>query len=254
MKRTLFFLLFVMGGAFIASAQSPKVIAHRGAWKNTNSPQNSIAALQHAIEQGVWGAEFDVHLTKDEVLVVNHDQDFLGIDIATSTYQELLSKTLPNGEHIPTAEEYLREGLKQKKTKMVFEIKSNKLGEERTLKATELSYQLVKKFKAEGEVVFIAFSYPACLKLRELDPKVKVQYLNGDKTPAQLKQDKIHELDYNLGVLKKHPEYINEAKKLGMKTNVWTVNKHEDMMHFIDMGVDFITTDEPERLLELLKK
>lgn len=254
MKQTVIALLLVVGMSFVASAQSPKIIAHRGAWKNTESPQNSIAALRHAIDQGVWGAEFDVHLTKDDVLVVNHDQDFLGIDIATSTYEELLRKSLPNGEKIPTAEEYLREGLKQKKTKMVFEIKSNKLGVERTLKATELSYQLVKKFKAEKDVVFIAFSYPACLKLRELDSKVKVQYLNGDKTPSQLKQDKIYELDYNLGVLKKHPEYVAEAKKLGIKTNVWTVNKEEDMKYFIEQGVDFITTDEPELLKTVLKK
>lgn len=254
MKQTAIILMLVMSMAFLASAQSPKIIAHRGAWKNTNSPENSIAALEHAIDQKVWGAEFDVHLTKDDVLVVTHDQDFYGIDIATSTYQELLAKTHPNGEKIPTAEEYLRTGLKQKKTKMVFEIKSSKLGLERTLKATELSYQLAKKFNAERKVVFIAFSYPACLKLRELDPKVKVQYLNGDKTPAQLKQDKIVELDYNVGVLKKHPEYISEAKKLGVKTNVWTVNAEEDMAYFMEHGVDFITTDEPEKLKELLKK
>lgn len=246
--------MLMMSMAFVASAQSPKIIAHRGAWKNTNSPQNSIAALQHAIDQKVWGSEFDVHLTKDDVLVVNHDQDFYGIDIATSTYQELLAKTHPNGEKIPTAEEYLREGLKQKKTKMVFEIKSSKLGVERTLKTTELSYQLAKKLKAEKKIIFIAFSYPACLKLRELDSKVKVQYLNGDKTPAQLKADKIFELDYNLGVLKKNPVYVAEAKKLGIKTNVWTVNTEEDMNYFVDQGVDFITTDEPEKLKELLKK
>ncbi|HMR20066.1 MAG TPA: glycerophosphodiester phosphodiesterase family protein [Sphingobacterium sp.] len=237
-----------------AVAQSPKIIAHRGAWKNTNVPQNSIASLKHAIEQKVWGTEFDVHLTKDDILVVNHDQDFYGIDIATSTYQELLAKTHPNGEKIPTAEEYLREGLKQKKTKMVFEIKSSKLGVDRTIKTTELCYQLAKKMKAEKKIVFIAFSYPACLKLRELDPKVKIQYLNGDKTPEQLKQDKILEFDYNQKVLKKHPEYIQQAKKLGMKTNVWTVNKEEDMRYFIQQDVDFITTDEPELLKQVLKK
>lgn len=253
-KYSITIVFFLLCMAITAMAQVPKVIAHRGAWKNTNSPQNSIAALRHAIDQKVWGSEFDVHLTKDDVLVVNHDQGFYGIDIATATYQELLAKTHPNGEKIPTAEEYLREGLKQKKTTMVFEIKSNKLGVERTLKATELSYQLAKKLKVEKKIVFIAFSYPACLKLRELDSKVKIQYLNGNKTPTQLKQDKIFELDYNLGVLKKHPEYVSEAKKLDVKTNVWTVNTEEDMKYFIDQGVDFITTDEPEKLNELLKK
>src|SRR5690606_17474670 len=117
-----------------------------------------------------------------------------------------------------------------------------------------LSYQLVKKFKAEKDVVFIAFSYPACLKLRELDSKDKVQYLNGDKTPAQLKKDKIYELDYNSGDLKKHPEYVAEANNLGIKTKVWTVNKQEDMKYFIEQGVDFITTQEFKLLKNVLKK
>ncbi len=235
-------------------AQTPKIIAHRGAWKNTQTPENSIASLQHAIEQGLWGSEFDVHLTKDDVLVVNHDQDFYGMDIATSTYQELLAKTHPNGEKIPTLDAYLKEGYKQKKTKMVFEIKTNKLGLDRTLKATEMCYDAVKKHKGLKKTVFIAFSYPACLKLRELDKKVKIQYLNGDKTPAQLKQDHIYELDYSIKALKKNPEYIPQAKKLGIKTNVWTVNSEEDMNYFISQGVDFITTNEPELLKKVLSK
>ncbi len=252
-NRFLSFVMILLCTTLGSFAQTPKIVAHRGAWKNTQVPQNSIASLQKAIEQKVWGTEFDVHLTKDNILVVCHDNDFYGIDIATSTYQELLAKTHPNGEKIPTAEEYLREGLKQNKTRLIFEIKTNKLGVDRTLESTEMCYQLAKKMKAEKKTVFIAFSYPACLKLRELDPKVNVQYLNGDKTPEQLEQDKIYAFDYSVGTLKKHPEYIGQAKKLGMKTNVWTVNKEEDMQYFIKQGVDYITTDEPELLKRILK-
>src|SRR5690606_26610880 len=110
------------------------------------------------------------------------------------------------------------------------------------------------KLKAEKEIVFIAFSYPACLKLRELDANVKIQYLNGDKTPEQLKQDRIYGLDYNAEVLKKNPQYVVQAKKLGIKTNVWTVNTEEDIQYLIQQGVDYITTDQPELLKKILKK
>jgi glycerophosphoryl diester phosphodiesterase len=44
-----------------------RVIAHRGAWKNTGVPENSIASLQHAIALGCYGSEFDVHLSADSV-------------------------------------------------------------------------------------------------------------------------------------------------------------------------------------------
>ena len=237
-----------------AYAQSTKIIAHRGAWKNTAVPQNSIASLKHAIQQEVWGSEFDVALTKDNILVVNHDNNYQGLDIATTDFATLSQKTLSNGEKLPTAEEYMREGLKQKKTKMIFEIKPNSLGKERTIEATEKSYHLVKKLKGLKKTVFISFSYDACLHLKKLDKKVRVQYLGGDKSPNDLFQDGLTELDFNAGVFKKNPSYIKDAKDHKMKINVWTVNKEEDMQYFIDQKVDFITTDEPELLNKVLNK
>ncbi|TYR34474.1 glycerophosphodiester phosphodiesterase [Sphingobacterium phlebotomi] len=253
MKTTLVILTLITVVHMGAIAQT-EMITHRGAWKNTEVPQNSLASLNKAIEQQAWGSEFDVHLTKDDVLVVNHDQDFYGIDIATSTYEELLAKKHPNGESIATAEEYLKEGLKQKKTKLIYELKTNKLGTERTLKSAELAVALVKKLKAEKQVEYIAFSYDACLKLKELDKKAKVHYLNGDKSPQEIKAAGLSGLDYNQSVYKKHPEWIGEAKKLKLKTNVWTVNREDDMHYFIDQKIDYITTDEPELLSRVLKK
>ena len=46
-----------------SNAQSTKVIAHRGAWKEFNLPENSIASLEKAIELKCDGAEFDVRRT-----------------------------------------------------------------------------------------------------------------------------------------------------------------------------------------------
>jgi len=245
-------LMFTIITVSSATAQT-RVIAHRGAWKNTESPQNSLASLRHAIAQKVWGSEFDVHLTKDDVLVVNHDSDFYGLDIATSTYAELLAKEHPNGEKIPTAEEYLKEGLKQTRTKLIFELKTSRLGKERTLKAAEFSVALVSRIRAKKQVEYIAFDYDACLKIRALDKKAKVHYLNGDKSPSELKDAGLSGFDYHRSVLRKNPDWIPAAKKLKLKSNVWTVNSEEDMRYFIDEKIDFITTDEPERLTMLLQ-
>lgn len=246
--------LFILAMISISQAQTTKIIAHRGAWKSAKVPQNSIAALQEAIKAKYWGSEFDVCLTKDNVLVVNHDNDYQGTDISTTDYNTLLQKKLSNGEKLPTAEEYMRAGISQKKTHMIYEIKPNKLGVAQTIKATDLSYQLVKKLNALKQTVFISFSYEACLHLRALDKKVKIQYLGSNKTPQELYDDKIYELDFNYNVFKKNPTYIAEAKKLKMKVNVWTVNDEASMQYFIDQKVDFITTDEPELLQQVLTK
>lgn len=229
-----------------------QAIAHRGAWKVEGLPQNSIASLQRAVELGCAGSEFDVHLTKDGVLVVNHDNDFYGIDIATATYAELLAKKHPNGESIPTAEAYLREGMKQKKTKLIYELKTSKLGKERTLHSADLAVQLVKKLGAEEWVEYIAFDYDACKRIAELDPKAKVYYLNGDKSPAEVKKDGLFGLDYHFNVFHKNPTWIREAHDLGLVVNAWTVDTKEEMTNLLNQNVEFITTNEPALLLDVI--
>jgi len=253
MKKTI--LLITMTSLFhIGLFAQTEIIAHRGAWKNTKLPQNSIASLDAAVEQNLWGSEFDVHLTKDDVLVVNHDHDFYGLEIEEHTLAELRTKKHPNGEVIPTAEEYLVHGLKQKGTKLIYELKASKISKERTLKSTELSLALVKKLKATKMVEFIAFDWDACLKFRELDKKIKIHYLNGDKTAAEVKAANLTGVDYHFKIYKKNPDWIKEFKALKLKTNVWTVNTQEDMDYFLQQEVDFITTDEPELLKTTIQK
>ena len=54
--------------------------------------------------------------------------------------------------------------------------------------------------------------------------------------------------------MKANPQWIDEAHLLGLTVNVWTVNKAEDLQYFIDHKADYITTNEPVLLLEMLKK
>ncbi len=61
-------------------------------------------------------------------------------------------------------------------------------------------------------------------------------------------------IDYSLKAMKKHPEWVKMSHDLGMEVNVWTVNEPEDMQWCIDHGVDYITTNAPELLQEILKK
>ena len=230
-----------------------KVIAHRGAWKANNHPQNSIASLQEAVALGCEGSEFDVWMTEDGVLVVNHDADFMGMPIETTSYEQLLSKTHENGEKLSTVEEYLAAGMKQKGTKLIFEIKPSKISVARSEEVAEKSVKAVKKMKAQKWVDYITFSYEGGLKAIATDPKANVAYLSGDKTPAELKEAGFFGFDYNIGVLKKNQHWIKEAKELGLTVNAWTVNKEEDMKWLLEMGTDFITTDEPELLLSIIQ-
>jgi glycerophosphoryl diester phosphodiesterase len=59
--------------------------------------------------------------------------------------------------------------------------------------------------------------------------------------------------DYYAGTLKAHLDWIEESHKLGMKVNVWTVDDVKDLKYFIDKNADFITTNNPTLLQELLQ-
>ncbi len=230
------------------------VISHRGAWKKAGLPKNSLASLKEAIRLGTHGSEFDVHLTQDDTLVVNHDDDFFGIDIETATYGELLSKKLPNGEHIPTVEEYLRAGMNQNGTKLIYEIKTSTQGEERSLKLTRKSVELVKNLNAQKWVEYICFDFNVGKLVHELDPDAQVAYLKGDKSPEEAKKAGYTGLDYHYSVYDEHPDWINKAHDLGLTINAWTVDKPEVMKNLLDQQVEYITTNEPQMLMDILKK
>lgn len=85
------------------------------------------------------------------------------------------------------------------------------------------------------------------------DPTAKVAYLNGDKTVKELYKDGIWGLDYNFNLYKKDKELLSNARKRGVTTNIWTVNDPNLMEELLEAGVNFITTDEPEMLLEKVK-
>ena len=90
--------------------------------------------------------------------------------------------------------------------------------------------------------------------LRQLDPQAKVYNLNGDMSPGVLSTMGVAGPDYNYNVLFQRPQWVKEAHELGQKVNVWTVNRSEDIQKVIDLKVDFITTDEPVRVKEILQK
>lgn len=228
------------------------VVAHRGAWKKNHLPENSIASLQEAVRIGCAGSEFDVHLTADDTLIVNHDDKYAGKKIEESTYASLAETKLSNGETIPTARQYLLAGMQQHTTRLVFEIKASVISKERGQKLAQKAVELVKELKAEPWVMYISFDYEIVKKVLELQPGANVAYLNGEKSPLQLKADNVPGLDYHLSVFKQNPAWVDEAKQNNVELNVWTVNSAEDMQWFIDKRFDYITTNEPELLFELL--
>lgn len=230
-----------------------KVIAHRGAWKNYNASQNSISSLKNTIRLGCEAAEFDVWLSSDKKVVLSHDPIIGGKEVENTPSVTLTQLSLKNGDYVPLLEEYIECIKQQNKTRLVLELKGSQKGKERSLSLADSAVQIVHRYKAQAWVDYISFDYDALLRVKEIDPTATISYLETNKTLEELSAAKVNGIDYHYSAFYKDEMLISKAKKLGLTTNVWTVNTEEQMQYLLEQNVDFITTDEPELLLKLIE-
>lgn len=228
------------------------VVAHRGAWTES-IPQNSIAALRRAIELGCAASEFDVRMTVDGQVVVNHDATYNNVHIASSTYDEVRKLKLTNGETFPSLKEYLAEAIKQNNTRLVLEIKADSTSDDYCDRLVRAVMADIREIDAQEWITIITFSKGVMMSALKYEPSMGVGYLNGDLSPAELKKLGCWILNYNFKLFKEKPSLFEEARSAGVSVNVWTVNEREDMIYFMDHNVDRITTDKPDILIQLKK-
>jgi glycerophosphoryl diester phosphodiesterase len=231
----------------VMNAQT-QIIAHRGYWQ-TQPPttENSIKSLENAQNLKIYGSEFDVRMTKDGVLVINHDEHHEKMEISETDFKELKKVKLSNGEDFPTLKEYLKQGKKDKALKLIVEIKPDKTKEKED-ELTAKTIKMVKDMKLESQSEFISFSLNLCKEIKRLEPTFKVQYLKGELSPEQIKNEGLDGIDYHYSIFQKNPTWISEAKALGLVTNVWTVNDVAIANELKAQGVGFITTNIPDQL------
>ncbi|KHO62245.1 MULTISPECIES: glycerophosphodiester phosphodiesterase [Thermoanaerobacter] len=239
----------------------PLVIAHRG--DSRNAPENTLASFKRALEMGADGIELDVQLTKDGQLVVIHDErvdrttDGIGF-VKDFTLKEL--KRLDAGikfdkkfagERIPTLYEVF-ELIGHKNFIVNIEIKSGIVLypgiEEKLIKAIE-------DYDFEDRIVISSFNHYSLRDVKRMAPEFKIGllYQCGLVEPwhmaIRMEAYSLHPFYFNI-----IPELVEGCKKNNIKLFPWTVDRKEDMEMMIKAGVDGIITNDPETLINLLKK
>ena len=253
MKRLIFLALATILLATSLQAQ-PQIVAHRGYWRTEGSAQNSLTSLQKAADLGLWGSEFDVWITDDGVPVVFHDDSFDNMRIEDNSYAALMNHQLENGEFLPTLQQYLQLGKRLPDIKLVLEIKPHKTAE-RELRIVEACLGLVSLLEMEQQVDYISFSRYVCEQLHRLSPRSKVAYLNGDLAPAVLKEMGLTGIDYHFSHYENNPQWVEQAKSLGLEVNVWTVDGEEGLTKSAHTkGIDLITTNDPQILQRIIQQ
>lgn len=157
---------------------------------------------------------------------------------------------LSNGERLPLFSDMLAVLSEKDGTKLIVEIKEHSTVE-RNNSVTDEVLRMVSESGLEEKVEYICFDRDVCRRIASSDPDALVGYLSGDSEPGALAEEGIRCIDYPFATLNTYRYMIKDAHSLGMKVNVWTVNTDEDIMSSIALGVDYITTDCPDRVMEI---
>ena len=226
------------------------IVAHRGF--SGVYPENTLLAFQKAVELGVDFVELDVHQTVDKEIVVCHDYtierttDGNGY-IKEMTYEEIKRydagkwKGYP-GEKIPLLKE-------------VFEKFGNEIKILIEIKECDVSalIKLIKEFRMEKRVIVGSFNLEYIKEVRNLLPIISTALISYE-VPENIDQFikyGIRKLDINFHNLNKG--IVKELVSYGFVVNTWTPDTEEELKKAIDYGVQFITTDRPDILKEIIK-
>ncbi len=249
------------------------VMAHRGGRRLW--PENTLYAFEHAVEMGVDVLEMDIHSTRDGALVVMHDStvdrttDGTGpIHNFTLAELELLDagynwsddddQTFPfrgQGITVPTVEQVLAAF---PDVRMNIEIKQSQPS------IVAPFCQLLRDRGMVERVLVASFDMDTIREFRRVCPGVATTAGEGEvrvlfglnlaflgavySPPAEAVQ--VPEYSGNLHVVTER--FVDAAQARNMEVHVWTVNEVDDMQRFLDLGVDGIITDHPDRLMDLL--
>lgn len=229
------------------SSQMPAVTAHRGGALLT--PENTMSAMQYAVESMSDYAEIDVQETKDGVVVLLHDTNLrrvtgLNENIWDLTYAEVAQLDAGVkfnvrflGEPIPTLDEVLEYA--KGKIKLNIEVKANGHNENIVSKVL----QIVEKHDFQNSCVITSMNYKFLQQVKEQNPDLITGYTI---TMAYGSVKNITDADF-LSVKSTYIDrrFVEEAHESGKEVHAWTVNYPGDVKQMISCGVDNIITDDP---------
>lgn len=230
--------------------------SHRGG--ALENDENTVSAFQKTIELGYQYIETDVQNTKDDKLVIFHDNDLRrianqNINIADINYDDLSKIKIFNNQFIPLLEDVIEEF---KSTKFNIDPKSDK--------AASLLKIILKKRKDLDRFCIGSFlQYRLSL--------FRVTFLN--KMATSMSKQEVIKLFFNqyLNIFNQNTpcvqvpvsfkgitiitkKLINFIHSQNKKIHVWTIDDKIEMQRLIDLGVDGIMTDRPSVLKEVLIK
>lgn len=232
----------------LENKKSTLIVGHRGA--SGVERENTAAAFVAAGNRSYFGAECDVHVTKDGRYIVYHD-DRTGrlcdrdVVMEETDFEELRklkikdsgAETFSEVFTMPTLEEYLYILSRYEKT-AVIELK-NRMDIGNIREITEIC----AKFMPLNKVIFISFDFDNLVDVRKLLPDQTVQYLVDEMQDGLIEKLAEHKIDLDIQWRALTKEVVEKLHEKGIKVNCWTCDDPLGAANLIDWGVDYITSN-----------
>ncbi|MGB6222493.1 glycerophosphodiester phosphodiesterase family protein [Haloferula sp.] len=229
------------------------ITAHRGS--SITAPENTMAAIMLAVEEGSDYVEIDVQETRDGTVVLVHDKDLLRVfnikkGIWEVSFDEL--KDLDSGgwfspnfsdQRLATLDQVIKAA--KGKAKLNIELKFN--GHQKQL-AKEV-VRIVRENGFENDCILTSLDFAGLQRARDAGPELRtgliVTSAIGDVTKlgGELISVSANSVTRDL---------IDRARLADLEVHVWTVNSVQQMNKMIGLGVDQIITDDPKLLGEVI--
>ncbi len=235
-----------------------EIIAHRGF--SGMAPENTISAIEAAIEVGADAVEFDIQFTSDGSAVLFHDDTLERTTNGSGLIREQTLEELAmldagswfspqfSGEPIPTLALALAR-IDLRVTGVYAEVKGSAKHDE-----IRRIIQTVMETGDEARMVFIAIDWSVLDRLRALRSELNIGYIvqrasRAEEAIARASQDSRALINFDAKILLDNPEVANYAIREGIDMVAWTVDDSIDAARLLEVGVRRITTNQVATLL-----
>jgi glycerophosphoryl diester phosphodiesterase len=242
----LFFYLWPYPKLDQEKIKSLNIVAHRG-WHNEDIRENSMESFDYALKNGVWGVEFDIRWTIDNIPVVAHDADGVRLwdnplKIAETTFLEL-RKQIPD---IASFEEVVSHF--GQKLHFFIELKEVSF-ENKDIYKKKLT-EILTPLKVGEDFHFLALSLATVLALNMFD--LKYYFLVAETNTKQMSDEA---LLHNLGGISGHfllcsQSYIKQHHLKGQKVGTGFVRTQNCLSREFHRGADYYFTNHPWNLIK----
>ena len=229
--------------------------AHRGA--SGHAPENTIAAFRKAMALGADGIELDVRESREGASIVFHDATIKRLAGESGRLKNLSASEIKKldvgswfspdfaGERVPT----LAEALDAVPPPFRFNLEIKAAFPQ---KIVDLIYQK----KVMDRVIVSSFDHILLARLRGLDGALPLGYLVDREPWGKIFREalKLKAASINIPTSRATSKWIDRAHQEGLQVHLYTVNEPDQMVFFMEMGVDGLFTNYPDRLARLQGK